>query len=84
MDGNDMDRLIAAHREEGRKTRRLLAWLLVGIPVAAGLIWGVVTVATLNHGSATVVPATSTVPPGCVYTDGQPNPYDVYCTTTAP
>lgn len=42
---SDTDRIIAAHREESRRTRVLLLWIFVGIPVAACLIWGLVLIA---------------------------------------
>lgn len=39
---NETERLIQATREEARKTRTLLIWLLVGIPRIALVIWGIV------------------------------------------
>lgn len=47
----ETDRLIAAAREEGRKTRTLLIWLLVGIPLIAGAIWGLVALAAMHSAS---------------------------------
>jgi hypothetical protein len=38
----ETDRLIAATRDEARKTRTLLLWLLVGLPVIGAVIWGLV------------------------------------------
>lgn len=43
---SDTDRIIAAHREESRRTRALLLWIFVGVPLVAGLIWGLVLIAT--------------------------------------
>lgn len=38
----DTDRIIAAQAEQGHKTRVLLAWLLVGIPVIGAIVWLIV------------------------------------------
>jgi hypothetical protein len=46
---SDADRIIAAQRDEGRKTRSLLVWIFVGIPAAGLLIWGIVFLS--NSGS---------------------------------
>lgn len=48
-DETDTDRVI---REEAAKTRRLLAWLLVGIP-AAGLVVWLVVFAAASHSPGT-------------------------------
>ena len=44
---DDVERLIAVQREEAATTRRLLLRLVIGVPVAAGLlallVWGAVT-----------------------------------------
>lgn len=45
MSQPDADRIIAAHREEARRTRRLLVWLLVGLPVLGLLVWGGIAIA---------------------------------------
>lgn len=39
---SDADRIIAAQRQEAHKTRVLLAWIFIGIPVIAAIIWGAV------------------------------------------
>lgn len=46
---SDADRIIAAQREEGRKTRTLLVWIFVGVPVLGLCIWGLV--ALTNSGA---------------------------------
>lgn len=48
---DDTDRIIAAHREEARKTRLLLVWLFVGIPVAALCVWGFIALAAVGASS---------------------------------
>jgi hypothetical protein len=50
-DQTDTDRIIAANQEESAKTRRLLLWIFVGIPVVGLLVWGVVWAAGLSGGS---------------------------------
>lgn len=47
---SDTDRIIAAQREEARRTRTLLVWIFVGLPVAGLAAWGIVAVA--NSGPA--------------------------------
>jgi uncharacterized protein YecT (DUF1311 family) len=42
---SDADRIIAAQREEARKTRNLLIWIFVGLPVVGLVIWGLVALA---------------------------------------
>lgn len=49
---SDTDRIIAAHREESRKTRVLLAWIFIGIPLIALAIWGVVALGVSSSGDA--------------------------------
>lgn len=39
---SDTDRIIAAQREESRKTRVLLAWIFIGIPLIGLASWGIV------------------------------------------
>lgn len=36
---NDVDRIIAAHRDEARKTRTLLAWIFLGVPAIGLVVW---------------------------------------------
>lgn len=38
--------------DQGRRTRRLLVWLLVGIPLLAGVIWGIV-ILVASHAAST-------------------------------
>jgi hypothetical protein len=51
----DTDRIIEAHRDEARRTRRLLIRIFVGIPVAAAIVWGPLAagVFTRHHASTT-------------------------------
>jgi hypothetical protein len=78
---DDVDRIIAAHRDEARRTRTLLVWLFIGIPLAVGLIWFIVWLAIFRssnsaHASTVIAP---TVNSRCNYYNGQPDPYDAYC-----
>lgn len=63
-DETDTDRVI---REEAAKTRRLLAWLLVGIP-AAGLVVWLVVLAAASHSPGTSGVVDSTAVTGTVDT----------------
>lgn len=49
---SDADRIIAAQREEGRKTRNLLLWIFIGIPALGLLAWGVVAIASASSTSS--------------------------------
>jgi hypothetical protein len=42
---SDADRIIAAQRDEGRKTRNLLLWIFIGLPALGLIIWGCVALA---------------------------------------
>lgn len=49
------NRIIAAQREEARKTRTLLLWIFVGLPMISGIIWLLVVLAAsgnANHATA--------------------------------
>lgn len=50
---SDADRIIAAQREEGRKTRNLLVWIFIGIPVIGFVVWGLVALAGSGSPPAT-------------------------------
>lgn len=39
---SDTDRIIAAQRQEAHKTRVLLTWIFIGIPLISAAIWAVV------------------------------------------
>lgn len=47
---NDADRIIAAQAAQAHKTRVLLVWLLLGIPAAAGIIWGLIVLGIMTSG----------------------------------
>lgn len=64
---DDTDRVIAANAAEQHKTRVLLVWLVVGIPVLALLVLLIVLGAHSQPGGT--VPATTVMPTG---TDGCP------------
>lgn len=55
---SDTDRIIAAHRDEARRTRRLLLVIFVGIPLVGAVVWGLVA-GGVFAGSGT--PTTGTV-----------------------
>lgn len=40
---SDTDRIIAAQAEQGHKTRVLLVWIFIGIPLAGWIVWSIVT-----------------------------------------
>lgn len=48
----DTDRIIEAQREQGHRTRVLLVWLLLGVPLIAGAIWGLIVLAAVHPSSA--------------------------------
>ena len=49
---NDTDRIIAAQAAQAHKTRVLLAWIFIGIPMISGLVWLLlVVVASGSSGS---------------------------------
>lgn len=52
-DETDTDRIIAAQAEQAHKTRALLAWLLLGVPVLAGMIWLIVVAIHSDISSST-------------------------------
>jgi hypothetical protein len=47
----DADRIIAAQRDEARRTRKLLIWLLVGIPACVALVWFIVAAIVISNRS---------------------------------
>lgn len=67
---NDTDRIIAAHRDEARRTRTLLLWLLLGIPAIAGVV--LVIAFAVSSGSASQ--DTTTVPDNTTFAVPTPAP----------
>lgn len=57
---DDADRIIAAQREEARKTRKLLVWLLVGVPAIGLLSWGVIALLGSIDSTSNDTPTVST------------------------
>jgi hypothetical protein len=59
---SDTDRIIAAQEEQGHRTRVLLVWLLVGVPVLGLLIWALIAFAAAGGARSATPPAVAPVP----------------------
>lgn len=74
----DTDRIIAAQRDEARKTRALLVWIFVVIPLVGSLIWLVAYYGTRATPPARNTPTIDPTTEVCAQI-GDAAAYDVYC-----